>query len=78
MFAKLDIAEALVGDSLERPSGPLHITTTVVFGSIWMTERLKNFIETYPEIDVSLIVLEDELNLSMRQTDIAIRLTPPR
>ena len=78
MFAKLAIAEALVSDSLERPSGPLRITTTVVFGSIWMTERLKNFIDTYPEIDVSLIVREDELNLSMRQTDIAIRMTPPR
>ena len=78
VYAKLAMAEAMVTESLERPSGPLRITTTVAFGSIWLTERLKEFIEAYPEIDVSLILREDELNLSMRQADIAIRMTPPR
>ena len=31
----------------------------------------------YPEIKVSLIVREDQLNLSMRQADVAIRLERP-
>jgi DNA-binding transcriptional LysR family regulator len=78
VYAKLALVEAMVTESLERPSGPLRITTTVAFGSIWLTERLKEFIEAYPAIDVSLILREDELNLSMRQADIAIRMTPPR
>lgn len=75
---KLAMAEALVTESMERPRGPLRITTTVAFGSMWLTERLKDFVEMYPEIEVSLIVREDELNLSMRQADIAIRLAPPQ
>ena len=78
VYSKLAMAEAAVTDSLERPSGPLRITTTVAFGSIWLTERLKRFVEEFPEIDVSLIVREDELNLSMRQADVAIRMTAPK
>lgn len=78
MAGKLAVAETLVTESLERPRGPLRITTTVAFGSMWLTERLKEFIEMYPEIEVSLIVREDALNLSMRQADIAIRLAPPQ
>ncbi|MDC0033457.1 LysR family transcriptional regulator [Alphaproteobacteria bacterium] len=78
MAGKLALAERLVTESLERPRGPLRITTTVAFGSMWLTERLKEFVEMYPEIEVSLIVREDALNLSMRQADIAIRLAPPQ
>ena len=75
---RLAKAESLVTDSMERPRGPLRITTTVAFGSMWLTERLKDFVEMYPEIEVSLIVREDELNLSMRQADVAIRLSAPQ
>ena len=78
VYSKLAMAEAAVTDSLERPRGLLRITTTVAFGSIWLTERLKQFVEEFPEIDISLIVREDELNLSMRQADVAIRMTSPR
>ena len=70
-------AEAAIGESLDRPSGPLRITTSVAFGSMWLTERLKDFVEMYPEIAISLIVREDQLNLSMRQADVAIRLERP-
>ena len=76
--AKIAIAEAMVSDSRDRPSGPLRITTTVAFGSIWLTERLKDFIEAYPEIQVTLVVSEDELDVGMGQADVAIRMTPPR
>lgn len=78
VYSKLAMAEAAVTDSLERPRGLLRITTTVAFGSIWLTERLKQFVEEFPEIDVSLIVREDELNLSMREADVAIRMTAPK
>ena len=74
--SKLTTAESLVTESMERPRGPLRVTTTVAFGSMWLTERLKDFLEMYPEIEVALILREDELNLSMRQADVAIRLAP--
>jgi DNA-binding transcriptional LysR family regulator len=77
VFAKVAIAESLVSEARDKPQGPLRITTAVAFGSIWLTERLKEFIELYPDIQVTLIVSEDELDLSMGQADVAIRMSPP-
>lgn len=77
VFAKVAIAESLVSEARDKPQGPLRITTTVAFGSIWLTERLREFIERYPDIQVTLIVSEDELDLSMGEADVAIRMTPP-
>jgi DNA-binding transcriptional LysR family regulator len=76
--SKLTTAESLVTESMERPRGPLRVTAAVALGSVWLTERLKDFLEMYPEIEVSLILREDELNLSMRQADVAIRLSMPQ
>ena len=78
VFAKLSMAEGLISDSKDRPRGPLKITTTVAFGSFWLTPRLKEFTDLYPEIEVSLVVDVVELDLSMREADVAIRMTPPR
>ena len=76
--AKFAMAEAMVSESLDRPKGPLRITTSVAFGSIWLTDRLKAFIETYPDISVTLVVSEDELDLGMGEADVGIRMNRPR
>jgi DNA-binding transcriptional LysR family regulator len=78
VFAKLSMTEAMLSESKDRPKGPLKVTTTVAFGSTWLTPRLKEFIELYPEIQLSLLVDDVELDLSMREADVAIRMQPPR
>lgn len=78
VYHKLAMAEAQLSESKERPSGPLKITTTIGLGSLWLTSRIKEFIERYPEVDVSLILTDTELDLSMREADIAVRLQSPR
>lgn len=40
VFAKLSMTEALLMESKDRPKGPLKITTTVAFGSVWLTPRI--------------------------------------
>ncbi|MEE8352222.1 MAG: LysR family transcriptional regulator [Rhodospirillales bacterium] len=77
VFAKLAMAEARIIDNKDSPQGPLKITTTVAFGSIWLTSRIKEFVELYPDIEVSLVLADNELDLSMREADAAIRLAPP-
>jgi DNA-binding transcriptional LysR family regulator len=77
LVTRVNDAEAAIGESMARPRGPLRITTSVAFGTMWLTERLNEFVEMYPEIELSLIVREDQLNLSMRQADVAIRLERP-
>lgn len=74
MSAKLKIAEAIINESRDRPEGPLKITTSVGFGSAWLTSRMNEFNTLFPEISVTL-KLSDlvELDLSMREADVAIR-----
>jgi DNA-binding transcriptional LysR family regulator len=78
VFAKLAMSESLISESKDRPKGPLKITTTVAFGSIWLTPRIREFLDLYPEIQVSLVVDDSDLDLSMREADVAIRMSPPR
>ena len=78
VFHQLSMAEARLTESKERPEGPLRITTTVGFGSVWLTPRIKEFMDLYPEVEVSIILVYDDLDLAMREADVAIRLTPPR
>jgi DNA-binding transcriptional LysR family regulator len=78
IFAKLAETQALIAESKDRPEGPLRVTATVGLGSIWLTPRIRDFIEAYPDISVTLIVTDQELDLSKREADVAIRVVPPR
>ncbi len=77
VYAKLTMAEAQLNDAQDRPQGPLKIATTVGLGSLWLTPRIREFIDLYPDIEVTLITSDEELDVSMREADCAIRLTPP-
>ena len=77
VFTKLAAAKTRLMDSKEKPSGELRITTTVGLGSVWLTPRITEFLELYPDIQVSLMLEDSELDLSMREADVAIRLRRP-
>jgi DNA-binding transcriptional LysR family regulator len=74
---KLEAARAKLTDSRERPNGDLRITTTPGIGVHWLTPRLGEFIELYPDINLILITTDEELDLAMREADVAIRLRLP-
>jgi DNA-binding transcriptional LysR family regulator len=78
VFHMLTMAEAQLSERQERPSGPLKITTTVALGSTWLTPRIKEFVELYPDIEVSLQLTDGELDLTMREADVALRMGAPR
>ncbi len=77
VFNKLAAAKTRLMDSREKPSGELKVTTTVGLGSVWLTPRIKEFMELYPDIQVQLLLEDEELDLSMREADVAIRLRMP-
>lgn len=77
VFAKLAMTEAQLLDSKEKPSGEIKVTSTVGLGANWLTPRIREFLELYPEITVNLILADRELDLGMREADIAIRLRAP-
>jgi DNA-binding transcriptional LysR family regulator len=78
MSARLAMTEALLTDSREKPRGELKVTTTVGFGSTWLTPRIREFVELYPDVTLHLILDDRELDLSMREADVAIRMHQPQ
>jgi DNA-binding transcriptional LysR family regulator len=76
--ARVATVEGRLHEAKDHPAGHLRINTTVGFGTVWLTAHLREFLDLYPEITVSLIVIDAELDLSMREADVAIRLNPPR
>ncbi|HEX2653605.1 MAG TPA: LysR family transcriptional regulator [Xanthobacteraceae bacterium] len=77
VFMKLEAARTKLSDSREKPNGELRVTTTVGIGVNWLTPRLGEFLDLYPEIRISLITTDEELDLAMREADVAIRLRQP-
>ncbi len=78
VFAKLNSVEDMLTETKDNPQGRLRVTTTVAFGSVWLTSRLKDFIHAYPKIEVSLRLDERDLDLAMREADVAIRFHEPK
>lgn len=75
--SKMAETKARLTDSKNKPAGDLVLTTTVGLGTTWLTPRLASFCEMYPDIKVSLLLHDREMDLTMREADIAIRLRRP-
>lgn len=78
VFAKLAMTEALLTESKEKPAGRLKVTTTVGFGSTWLAPRLQGFLDMYPDVTMTLLLDDADLDLAMREADVAIRMHPPK
>jgi DNA-binding transcriptional LysR family regulator len=78
VFAKLAMTEALLTESRDKAAGRLKVTTTVAFGSSWLAPRLQPFLEAHPDVTVSLLLDDGDLDLAMREADVAIRMHPPK
>lgn len=69
---KLQTAETLLSDTTTKPTGDLRITAPVGLGTVWVTQRLREFMELYPDIRVELILNDEQIDISMREADVAI------
>ncbi|MGF9761805.1 LysR family transcriptional regulator [Microvirga sp. 0TCS3.31] len=77
MHLRLERTRQRLTETSERPAGELKVTATVGIGGIWLAQRVTEFLDLYPEIRIQLILTQDELDLSTREADIAIRLRRP-
>ena len=77
MRMRLETTRARLVETSERPSGDLKVTATVGLGSIWLAQRIGEFLDLYPDVRVELILTNEELDLAMREADVAIRLRRP-
>jgi DNA-binding transcriptional LysR family regulator len=77
VMLKLDVVKTRLTDSREKPNGELRITTNYALGTFWLTPRIGEFLELYPDIRVHVIFTDDELDLGMREADVGLRLREP-
>jgi DNA-binding transcriptional LysR family regulator len=75
--ARMRDAEAQLSESKDRPAGHLRINTTIGFGVGWLTPHLAEFCARYPDINLTMLVQDSEVDLAMREADVAIRMQPP-
>lgn len=78
MVGKLHETETRLAESSTKPKGQFCITAPAALGSVWLAPTLKEFQQLYPDIEITLIVDDKELNLAMREADVAIRMHPSK
>ena len=77
MHWELQQVETQMTESQDEPTGPLLVTTTVGFGSTWLASRINEFLLLYPQIQLEIKLNDAEMDLAMREADVAIRLHRP-
>ncbi|MDR7037861.1 DNA-binding transcriptional LysR family regulator [Methylobacterium sp. BE186] len=77
MKLRLENTKARLVETSERPTGDLKVTTTVGLGTSWLAQRVSEFLDLYPDVRVELILTNEELDLAMREADVAIRMRRP-
>lgn len=77
MHWELQQVETQMTESQDVPTGTLLVTTTVGIGSTWLSSRIKEFLDLYPGIQIEMKLNDAELDLAMREADVAIRLHRP-
>ncbi|MBR9861977.1 MAG: LysR family transcriptional regulator [Rhodobacteraceae bacterium] len=77
MSKKLESTEARLRDSEDEVFGELKVTTSVGFGSLWLSPRMGRLYDRYPDLKIDLMLEERVLDLPMREADVAIRMKEP-
>lgn len=72
VMIKLQTAEMLLSDTTTKPSGDLRIAAPVGLGTVWVSRRIREFMDLYPEIRIDLMLDDDQIDIAMRKADVAI------
>ena len=78
VLMKLENVRSKLSESREKPTGHLCVTTTFGLGSGWLVQRIPEFVNLYPDIQIQLLLDDEELDLTMRHADCALRLRQPQ
>ena len=55
MKMRLETTRARLVETSERPTGELKVTATVGLGSIWLAQRVGEFLDLYPDVRIELM-----------------------
>lgn len=74
---RMAAVQAVLGESRDAPAGHLRVSTTVGLGTVWLVSHLDEFLTRYPEITLSLVISDSDVDLTMREADVAFRIVRP-
>ncbi len=77
LFQRITMVTTTLSDSKKRPVGHLTVTATTGFSMIWLLPRIVDFMDQYPEISIGLRIEDTDLDLSMGEADVGLRLGRP-
>lgn len=77
MIEEAKMAKSLIDEEGHQPKGKLTVATTNSFANVWLIDHLPNFLNAYPEINLSLIAQDNLDTFYERHFDAIIDLTPP-
>ena len=78
MVTKLQQTEITLAEATLRPKGPYKVSVPATFGTLWLAAQMKEYTDLYPDIAVTLVCEDRELDLTTREADAAIRFHPAR
>jgi DNA-binding transcriptional LysR family regulator len=70
----LAAAEASAAGAHQKPAGVLRVTAPVLFGQMHVAPILREFLDLYPAMSASLILLDRLVNLIEEEIDVALRI----
>ncbi len=74
LLAEIEDAETAAAGSHAAPRGLLRITAPVLFGGMYVTPLLGNFLETYKDVSVETMFVDRIVHLLDEGQDIAVRI----
>ncbi|EJF91422.1 LysR family transcriptional regulator [Bartonella melophagi] len=78
VLMKLENARSQLNESSKKPTGRLRVTSTFGMGAGWLAERVHEFLSLYPDMQVQLLLDDEEIDLTIRYADCAVRLHQPQ
>lgn len=67
-------AESAVADIRPEPTGHLTITAPVLFGTMYVVPAVTRFVQRYPQVKCSVVLLDRVVNLHEEGIDVGIRI----
>lgn len=74
ILASIEDANDAVAGGNSTPKGMLNITASVLFGKVFVTPCIVQYLKEYPEVDISAYFLDRPVNLIEEGMDVAVRL----
>ena len=74
ILAEIDEAEIAAAGTHGAPRGTLNLTAPVLFGHMYVTPVLAQYLQRYPEVDAQCLFIDRVVNMMEEGVDVAVRI----